>query len=79
MNNEKELFDNFCFLPDWTEVTPDPQVQEEETVQAVSSVTRKDLATLLAELEEINNRIEEIKAHKWHLDKLIKFHQEGFV
>ena len=77
MNNEKELFDNFCFLPDWTEVTPETQVQAEETVQV--SATHKDLATLLAELEEINNRIEEIKAHKWHLDKLIKFHQEGFV
>ena len=71
MNNEKELFENFCFLPDWTEVE---NVHEEPQPRQ-----HKDLTTLIGELEDIKNRIEDIKAHKWHLEKLIKFHQEGFV
>jgi len=69
MEDEKELFENFCFLPDWNEVEESPKTPH----------IRKNLSTLLGELEEIKNRIEDIKAHEWHLAKLMKFHQEGFV
>ncbi len=67
--NEKELFDNLCFLPSWTECETK---QEERFIPQ-----RKDLSTLLAELEGIKNQIEEIKAREWYLAKLIKFNKEG--
>lgn len=79
--NEKELFENFCFLPDWTECdyqkSSDIEKADNETVQNFVP-QRKDLTTLLAELEEIKNNIENIKAKEWHLAKLIKFNKEGF-
>ena len=70
MENERELFDNFCFLPAWNEV-------EEITPQYKRP--HKDLDTLLQELEDIKNRMEDIKARKWHLAELLKFHENGFV
>lgn len=63
----KELFENGCFSPSWNEV------EEKE----VFIPQRKDLPTLLAELEDIKNSINDIKARQWHLAKLMKFHQEG--
>ena len=68
--NEKDLFENLCFLPDWNEsVTYDQQYVPQ----------RKDLTTLLAELEDIKSNIENIKAREWHLAKLMKYHTEGFA
>lgn len=63
----KEIFENGCFSPSWNEV------EEKE----VFIPQRKDLPTLLAELEDIKNSIDDIKARQWHLAKLMKFHQEG--
>ncbi len=63
----KELFENGCFSPSWNEI------EEKE----VFIPQRKDLPTLLAELEDIKNSIDDIKARQWHLAKLMKFHQEG--
>ncbi len=63
----KEIFENGCFSPVWNEV-------EEKEVYVPQ---RKDLTTLLAELEDIKNNIDDIKARQWHLAKLMKFHQEG--
>lgn len=67
--NSKELFENDCFPLCWLE--------DEEEFEA--PVQRKDLTTLLAELEDIKNRINEISAKEWHLAKLMKFHQQGFT
>lgn len=64
----KEIFDSGCFSPSWNEV-------EEKEIYIPQ---RKDLTVLLAELEDIKNTIEDIKAKQWHLAKLMKFHQEGF-
>ena len=63
----KEIFENGCVSPSWNEV------EEKE----VFIPQRKDLPTLLAELEDIKNSIDDIKARQWHLAKLMKFHQEG--
>lgn len=65
----KEIFENGCFSPGWTEV-------EEKEIYVQQ---RKDLATLLAELEEIKNSLDDIKAKQWHLAKLMKFHNEGLA
>ncbi len=67
--NMQEIFENGCFSPDWIET------EEKE----IFVPERKDLSLLLAELEEIKNTIEDIKARQWHLAKLMKFHQEGLV
>ncbi|MFI3301408.1 MAG: hypothetical protein R3Y28_08340 [Candidatus Gastranaerophilales bacterium] len=70
--NEKKLFEDFCFLPDWTEA-------EVVKSQVDFIPHKKDLTTLLAELEDINNNIEQVKSKVWHLAKLSKFHQKGFA
>lgn len=67
--NSKELFENNCLPLFWLE--------DEEEFEA--PVQKKDLTTLLAELEDIKNRINEISAKEWHLAKLMKFHQQGFT
>ena len=68
--NNKELFENNCFPISWCED------EEHFTPQFPA---RKDLTTLLAELEDIKNRIDELDAKEWHLAKLMKFHKEGFA
>lgn len=68
--NNKELFQNNCFPLCWLE-------DEEEFTPPLAS-ERKDLTTLLAELEDIKNKIDELSAREWHLAKLMKFHKSGF-
>lgn len=65
----KEIFENGCFSPNWLEV-------EEKEIYVPE---KKDLSLLLAELEEIKNTIDDIKARQWHLAKLMRFHQEGLA
>lgn len=90
MNEEKYLFNKNCFLPSWGIDDIEPHFPDEDTEEsspaeaefqtaAVYIPHRKSLATLLAELEEIKNSIEDIKARQWHLAKLMKFHKEGFA
>lgn len=79
--DEKELFENLCFLPDWSEIEPKNQSDCEKTESSQEKIyvhRRKDLSTLLAELEQIKNAIEDVKAREWNLAKLMKFHKEGF-
>ncbi len=73
--NEKELFDKGCFLPCWaedTEDTPTPGLK-------VYTRQNKDLQTLLDELADIKNRIQDIQAKQWHLAKLIHYHENNFA
>lgn len=70
--NDKELFENNCFPLFWCE-------DEEHFAPAEVQPQRKDLTTLLAELEDIQNRIDDINAREWHLAKLVKFHKEGLL
>lgn len=65
--NDKELFENNCLPLFWLE--------DEERFEAP---VKKDLQTLLAELEDIQNRIDDLSAKEWLLAKQMKFHQEGF-
>ena len=73
--NEKELFENNCFPMNWLE----DEEQFETPTLASSTSERKDLSTLLAELEDIKNKISDITAKEWHLAKLMKFHKAGFT
>ena len=65
---DKDLFENNCFPIRWCE--DEPKIYERQN---------KDLTTLLAELEDIKNRIDDITAREWHLAKLMKFHKAGFT
>lgn len=67
--NSKELFENDCFPLFWSE---NEEYFEPKTPQ------RKDLTTLLAELEDIKNTIDDISAREWHLAKLLTLHKQGF-
>ena len=68
-----EIFENNCFSMNWTEA------KDSEVSQQAYAPQRKDLQTLLGELEDIKNTIQEIEAKEWHLAKLVKFHNEGFA
>ena len=68
--NDKELFENNCCPLFWSE---DDEFIEEK-IQP-----RKDLSVLMAELEEIKNRIDDISAREWQLAKLVEFRQNGFL
>ena len=66
--NEKELFENLCFSPSWVEKEPEVYVRQ-----------NKDMATLLSELEEIKEHIQQTTEKQWHLANMMRFHQEGFI
>lgn len=63
--DSKELFENNCFPLFWCE--------DEEHFEA----PKKDMTVLLAELEDIKNRIDELSAKEWHLAKLLQFNRQG--
>lgn len=69
--NDKELFENNCLPLFWLE--------DEEKTEQPKAVIRKDVQTLLAELEDIKNRIENLSAKEWHLANLMKFHNAGLT
>ena len=74
--NEKQLFESGCFLPSWAE---DDTQTEDSPISVVYTRQNKDLNTLLRELDEIKNRIQDIQAKQWQLAKLIHFNEHGFV
>ncbi len=68
----KEFFEQGGFTPMWCDIDVERQV-----LNRAYSEQRKDLTTLLAELEQIKNSIEDAKAREWHLGQLLKFHNAG--
>lgn len=73
--NENELFEAGCFLPAWAEDTK----TEELPVLSAYKNQGKDLETLMGELEQIKESIQEIQARQWNLAKLIDFHRHNLV
>lgn len=69
--NEKELFEKGCFSPSWL----DEEVETEQPISTVYTRHNKDMQTLLKELDQIKERIQEIQARQWHLAKLLHFHE----
>ncbi len=72
--NEKELFEAGCFLPSWTEDT-----ESEIQVLQVHTRKNKDLQTLLTELCEIKERLQDIQQRQWDLAKLVHYHKNNFA
>ena len=66
----KKDFFNGCFPANWVEVEAKEIVREEDKIQH-----RKDVATLLAELEEIKNGFERLEEKKIRLQNLMMFYR----
>lgn len=66
MNKDKKDFFNGCFPGNWVEADIKQEKQEQQ---------RKDVATLLAELEEIKNGFERIQEKQIRLQNLMKFYR----
>ena len=69
-------FKNGCFSPNWIEVKEAEEVQKAERKE---EERKKDLATLLAELEEIKNNFNNIEEKQWRLTNLMKFYTREFA
>ena len=67
MDNE-EIFDRGCFSMGWTEVQ-----------SSMTPKQKKDLATLLLELQDIKKDFERITEKKVRLDNLMKFYNGGIT
>ncbi len=67
--NDKD-FDNGCFSADWTEF---------ETRHPMTQQQRKDLGTLLLELEDMKKDFNRIAEHKDRLANLMKFYNGGIA
>ena len=78
--NRKE-YDNKCFSPDWIEVDLGVENSERQTVkeERLESRQRKDLNTLLKELEEIKQSIERAAEKQHRLANLMSFYTGEFV
>jgi len=63
-------FDNGCFSGDWAEF---------ETEHNFTQKQRKDLATLLIELEDMKKDFGRIVEHKDRLSNLMKFYNGGIA
>ena len=73
--NEKQMFELGCFLPSWTE-----DIEQEQTpIATVYTRQNKDLQTLLSELDEIKENIQNIQEKQWNLARLIHFHENNLV
>ena len=68
----KELFENGCFTPEWTE-------QEAVYKEDAPIPQHKDLDTLFDELAEIKANIEDLQEKKWYLARKMEYFKNGFT
>lgn len=64
----KELFENGCFTPEWSDA---------EEVKPVQFIRHKNLDELLDELAEIKENIENLQAKSWYLERYRQFIEHG--
>ncbi len=73
--NEKQLFEAGCFLPSWAEDVE----QVEMPISQAYTRRNKDLQTLMAELEEIKEHIQDVQDRQWNLARMLHFHENNFA
>ena len=80
MSTTKKDFENKCFSPNWLEVDLEDvarrQVIREERLEGKR---RKDLKTLLKELDEIKQNIERVAEKQHRLANLMGFYSGEFA
>ena len=75
----KKDFKNGCFLPNWLEVDLTEAVQTVSKEERLESKRRKDLKTLLKELDEIKVNIERAVEKQHRLANLMGFYTGEFA
>ena len=77
----KQNFKNGCFAPNWLEVDLSKATKEEHTAkeERLESKQRKDLNTLLKELNEIKQNIENVAEKQHRLANLMGFYSGEFA
>lgn len=77
----KEEYNNKCFSPNWIEVDLVAKSEERQTVkeERLESKRRKDLNTLLKELDEIKQGIEKAAEKQHRLANLMSFYTGEFA
>ena len=79
MSNKKD-FKNNCFSPNWLEVDLEESKRQQVTKEErLESKRRKDLNTLLKELDEIKENIERVAEKQHRLANLSAFYSGGFA
>lgn len=76
----KKDFENRCFSPNWLEVDLEEVVKQQITREVrLEHKRRKDLNTLLKELEEIKQNIEKVAEKQHRLANLMGFYSGEFA
>lgn len=79
MSNKKD-FQNRCFSPNWLEIDlEDTARQQTIREDRLENKQRKDLNTLLKELEEIKQNIERVAEKQHRLANLMGFYSGEFA
>ena len=79
MSNKKD-FKNNCFSPNWLEVDLEESKRQQVTKEErLESKRRKDLNTLLKELDEIKENIERVAEKQHRLANLSAFYSGEFA
>ncbi len=73
----EEFLKSKNFTPIWADADEVKPKTEEIALNRAYAFQRKDLATLIAELDEIKNVIEDAKIREWSLGRMLKFHEGG--
>ena len=76
--NRKE-YDNKCFSPNWIEINLDEVESHTIKEERLESKRRKDLNTLLKELDEIKQGIERAAEKQHRLANLMRFYTGELV
>ncbi len=75
----KKDFQNRCFSPNWIEIDLDEVERQTVKEERLESKRRKDLNTLLKELDEIKQSIERAAEKQHRLANLMSFYTGEFA
>ncbi|MBE7703682.1 MAG: hypothetical protein E7Z89_06500 [Cyanobacteria bacterium SIG28] len=78
--SDKKYYKDKCFCPNWLEVDLEEAKARQTAKEAsLESTHRKDLNTLLKELEEIKQNIERVAEKQHRLANLMSFYSGEFA
>jgi glutaredoxin 2 len=75
----KKDYENKCFSPNWLEINLEEVARQQKREDRLESKRRKDLTTLLKELDEIKQNIERVAEKQHRLANLMGFYSGDFA
>lgn len=75
----KKDYENKCFSPNWLEIDLEEVARQQKREDRLESKRRKDLTTLLKELDEIKQNIERVAEKQHRLANLMGFYSGDFA